>query len=175
MHSIVVYYSHKGSNRYLAHKIAKAVSCDIAEIKPRLNAHLLMLMGLNFGNRKLKVDLSQYEQVILCGPIWMGKLIVPLKNFVKENLNEVKQLIFATCCGSSYEGKDQKFGHGFVFKEIEKLSKGKCKHCEAFPIPLVMPEGEEENGALMMKTRLSDENFKGEIDLAFNRFIEKIS
>lgn len=174
MKSIVAYYSNKGSNRYLANKIAQTMQCDIIEIKPKLNAHLLMLMGLNFGNRKIKTDLSQYDQVILCGPIWMGKLIVPLKNFIRSNLNSIKQLVFVTCCASSFEAKDKKFGHGFVFKKVEALTGDKCKHCEALPITMVLPEDQKENGELVMKTRLSDENFKGEIQMAFDRFIEKI-
>jgi menaquinone-dependent protoporphyrinogen IX oxidase len=82
MKTIAYYYSHKGSNRFLANRIANDLKCEIEEIKPRLNAHLLMIMGLNMGNRKLKAKIEKYDRVILCGPIWMGKLIVPLKNFV---------------------------------------------------------------------------------------------
>ncbi|MEA1887088.1 MAG: hypothetical protein U9N72_07755 [Bacteroidota bacterium] len=33
MKTIVVYYSNKGSNEYLANKISKSLSCDIVEIK----------------------------------------------------------------------------------------------------------------------------------------------
>ena len=68
MKTIVYYYSHKGNNRYLANKIAKDLNCTIEEIKPRLNSHLLMLLGLNFGNRKLTNDIenlsySKYERI----------------------------------------------------------------------------------------------------------------
>ena len=34
MKTIVLYYSKNGSNRYLAHEIAKGLSCDMEEIKP---------------------------------------------------------------------------------------------------------------------------------------------
>ena len=108
MKTIVYYYSKKGSNRYLAQKIATDLNCEIEEIKPRLNAHLLMLMGINFGNTKLKTKVEDYDRVILCGPIWMGKLIVPLKNFVNKNLSKIKELVFVTCCGSTFEKKDEK-------------------------------------------------------------------
>jgi len=37
MKTIVIYYSNKGSNKYLAKKISKSLSSDIEEIKPRLN------------------------------------------------------------------------------------------------------------------------------------------
>ena len=45
MKTIVVYYSRKGSNKYLANKIAKDLTCDIEEIRPRINAYLLFLMN----------------------------------------------------------------------------------------------------------------------------------
>lgn len=41
--TIVIYYSNNGSNRFLAHKIAERLQCDIEEIKPRINAHLLLV------------------------------------------------------------------------------------------------------------------------------------
>jgi hypothetical protein len=77
-----------------------------------------MVMGINIGNRNLKTRVEDYDKVILCGPIWMGKLIVPLRNFAVKYGSKVKQLIFVTCCGSTFEGKDQKFGYGLVFNVL---------------------------------------------------------
>ncbi|MBN2682449.1 MAG: hypothetical protein JXR58_08060 [Bacteroidales bacterium] len=175
MKTIVYFYSHKGSNRYLANKIAKDLNCEMEEIKPRLNAHLLMMMKVNFGNRKLKTRIEDYDRVILCGPIWMGKLIVPLKNFVKKNVTKINKLIFVTSCGSSFEGKDKKFGHNLVFNELKKISIGKCIHCEAFPITLVVPDEHKEDKSAFMKYHLNDETFKGEIIDVYNEFMQKIN
>jgi flavodoxin len=175
MKTIVYFYSHKGSNRYLAQKIAADLNCEIEEIKPRLNVHLLMLMKVNFGNRKLKTNIENYERIILCGPIWMGQLIVPLKNFVKENISKINKLIFVTCCGSTFEKKDDKFGHNLVFNEVKNIANGKCIHCEAFPITLVLPDEQRDDNDAFMKTHLNDENFKGEIIAIYDSFIQKIS
>jgi menaquinone-dependent protoporphyrinogen IX oxidase len=30
----------------------------------------------------MKYNISEYETVILCGPIWLGRLIPPLRNFL---------------------------------------------------------------------------------------------
>jgi menaquinone-dependent protoporphyrinogen IX oxidase len=174
MKTIVYYYSNKGSNRYLASKMAGDLKCEMEEIKPRLNSHLLMLTGLNFGNRKLKTKVEDYDRVILCGPIWMGKLIVPLKNFVKKYSGEINKLIFVTCCGSSFKDKDDKFGHNLVFKEVKSILKDKCLHCEAFPIGLVLPEDQKEDSDAFMKVHLNDENFNGEIVEIYNAFMQKI-
>jgi menaquinone-dependent protoporphyrinogen IX oxidase len=174
MKSIVYYYSRKGSNRFLAQKIARDLKCEIEEIKPRLNVHLLMIMGLNLGNRKLKTKVEDYDHVILCGPIWMGKLIVPLKNFVVKYRQKIRKLIFVTCCGSSFKDKDNKFGHNLVFNQVKSLLNDKCLHCEAFPIDLVVPAELKEDSAAFMKVHLNNENFKGEIIPIYNAFISRI-
>lgn len=174
MKTIVYFYSHKGSNRYLANKIAKDLACDIEEIKPNLNMHLLMLMKLNFGNRKLTTHIENYERVILCGPIWMGQLIVPLHNFVAKNISKINQLIFVTCCGSSFDKKDEKFGHNLVFKKVRKLAGDKCLRCEAFPITLVLPDELKDKSDAFMKTHLNEKNFNGEILTIYDNFISRL-
>lgn len=173
--TIVIYYSNNGSNRFLAKKITKNLNCEIEEIKPRLNVHLFLLLGISLGNKKVKANLSQYDRVILCGPIWMGKFIAPLKGFVKKYRKTINTLVFISCCGSSFEMKDKKFGHGLVFKEIKEMLNEKCIHCEAFPITLVLPEDKREDPNIVMKTRLSDDSFKGEILDRFNAFIQFLS
>jgi len=173
--TIVVYYSNKGSNRFLALKIAKSISCDIEEIKPRLNIFVLFLLNIHLGIRPLKLNIAQYDRVILCGPIWMGKFIPPLRSFVKKYYSKINKLIFVACCGSTYAQKDIKFGHGLVFREVERMMNGKCILCQAFPIGLVLPEDKKEDTDAFMKTHLNDENFKGEIQEYFDNFLSKLT
>jgi menaquinone-dependent protoporphyrinogen IX oxidase len=175
MKTIVFYYSHKGSNRFLAQKIAGDLKCEIEEIKPRLNVHLFMIMGLNMGNSKLKTKVEDYDRVILCGPIWMGKLIVPLKNFVVKYRQKIKKLIFVSCCGSSYKDKDNKFGHNLVFNHVKSLLNHKLEHCEAFPIDLFAPAELKEDSSAFMKLHLNNESFKGEIIPVYDAFISRIN
>ncbi|MDD3876622.1 MAG: flavodoxin domain-containing protein [Bacteroidales bacterium] len=174
MKTIVYYYSHKGSNKYLAQKIAHDLSCDIEEIKPLLNSHILMLMGINFGNKELHTNIKAYERVVLCGPIWMGKLIVPLKNFLKKYCNKINKLVFVTSCGSPFNKKDEKFGHNLVFKQVKDMLNEKCIHCEAFPIGLVLPPELKDAPDAFMKAHLNDFNFNGEIVEIYEAFIKKI-
>ncbi|MFO8021320.1 MAG: flavodoxin domain-containing protein [Perlabentimonas sp.] len=174
MKTIVYYYSHKGSNRFLAQRIADDLNCEIEEIKPRLNSHLLILMGLNFGNREIKSKAEDYDKVILCGPIFVGKLIVPLKNFINKYSKKIRNLVFVTCCGSSFKDKDNKFGHNLVFHQVKNLLSDKCIHCEAFPIDLVAPPELKEDSAAFMKVHLTNDNFKGEIVGIYDVFIEKV-
>ena len=175
MKTIVYYYSRKGSNRFLATRIADDLQCEIEEIKPRLNSHLLMLVGLHLGNRKLKTKVEDYERVILCGPIYIGKLIVPLKNFINKYSTKISKLIFVTCCGSSFKDKDNKYGHNLVFNDVKSLLKDKCLHYEAFPIDLFAPAELKEDPSAFMKVHLNNANFKGEIVGIYDNFISKIT
>ena len=173
--TIVIYYSRKGSNKYLADKISESLNCDIENIKPYLNIFLLFLMKINFGIKPLKHKISEYDRVILCGPIWMGRFIPPLRSFIKKYSDNINQLIFVTCCGSTDAKKDEKFGHGLVFKEVENILIDKCIFCQAFPIGLVLPDDRKEDTDAFMKTHLNNENFTGEIQERFKNFIQKVS
>jgi hypothetical protein len=172
---LVIYYSNKGSNKYLAGKISKSLSCELEEIKPRLNIFLLFLMNIHLGIWPLKHKVEDFDKVILCGPIWMGKLIPPLRSFILKYFDKINQLIFVTCCGSTDAKKDEKFGHGLVFKELKSMLKDKCILCQAFPVGLVLPDEKKEDADAFMKTHLNDENFKGEIQGRYENFIKKIS
>lgn len=172
--TIVVYYSNKGSNKYLAQKIAQNLLCEIEEIKPRLNVFLLFLMNIHLGIKPLKNNVREYENVILCGPIWMGRLIPPLRSFIKKYYYNINKLIFVTCCGSTDAKKNEKFGHGLVFKEVENILKDKCIACKAFPISLVLPDDKKEDADAFMKTHFNDENFRGEAQERLESFIQMV-
>lgn len=175
MKSLVVYYSNKGSNSYLARKISHSLSCEIEEIRPRLNVFLLFLMNIHLGIKPLKKNLKEYDRVIMCGPIWMGKLIPPLRSFIKKYEDQIQTLVFVSCCGSTYKGKDDKFGHGLVFKEVEDILGNKCTLCQAFPVGLVLPKDKQDDSDAFMKTHLNEGNFTGEIQEIFDSFIGKLS
>jgi flavodoxin len=171
---IVIYYSNKGSNKFLAQKISKSLSCESEEIKPRMNIFLLFLMNVHWGIKPLKHNIEEYDTVILCGPIWMGKLIPPLRSFIIKYFEKINKLIFVTCCGSTDAKKDEKYGHGLVFKEVTNMLKDRCILCQAFPVGLVLPDDKKEDADAFMKTHLNDENFKGEIQERFDTFIRKV-
>jgi flavodoxin len=172
--TLVIYYSNNGSNRFLAKQIAVRLQCDSEEIKPILNVHLLMLMGFGFGNRRLKHDLASYDRVILVGPVWMGKFIYPLKHFVRDHKDKFQELVFVTCCGSSDDKKEDKFGHGLVFNQLKEMLPGKKVHCRAFPITLTLSKEEIEDAKKVLETRLNEDNFKGEMLDRFDGFMQSI-
>jgi menaquinone-dependent protoporphyrinogen IX oxidase len=172
--TLVVYYSRKGSNAYLAKQISDRLQCDMERIRPRVNVFLFFLMKINFGIRRMQHRIEEYDRVIMCGPIFMGMFIPPLRSFVTRHREKIRSLVFVTCCGSTYEKKDDKFGHGHVFRELQGILKEKCERCEAFPISLVMPDEQKDDPDAFMKTHLSDENFKGEIRERLDRLMKEL-
>lgn len=175
MNQIVVYYSNKGSNKFLAEKIARRLSCDIEAIRPRIDSFGLFLTTFNPGIRPLKHDPGDYERVIMVGPVWMGRFIPPLRSFVNRYRKRIRQLVFVTCCGSPYSRKDEKFGHGLVFKEVKSILDDRLVLTQAFPVGLVLPEDRREDPEAFMNTHLNDGNFNGEIRVRFEDFMNQLS
>ena len=174
MKTIVYYYSRTGSNNYLAERISGRLKCEKEEIRPRINNFFLFLLNISAGVKAVKNKPSAYDRVFVVGPVWVGRFIPPLKGFLKKYREEIKNLYFVSCCGSGDDQKDEKFGHGPVFKQVKELIGDKCRECVAFPIGLVVGEDKKKDADTIMKTRLTDENFKGEIEERFDRFIEAV-
>jgi len=174
MKTIVVYYSRKGSNEFLARKISSGLSCDIEQIRPRANAFIFFMLNINPGIHPLKKRIADYDRVILVGPVFMGRFIPPLKSFVTRYRPRIKELVFVTCCGSSYAKKDEKFGHGHVFRQVERMMNGKLALAQAFPVGLILPEDQREDPDAFMKAHLDNSTFSGEIRERFEAFMEQL-
>jgi menaquinone-dependent protoporphyrinogen IX oxidase len=179
MNTLVVYFSRTGNNKYLAEKIAQTLAGDIEAIVPRVNLFPVLLLfsatKISLGVKMLTHQVHDYDAVIVCGPVWMGHLISPLRDMIKKYGTRIKSLYFATCCGSSDRAKDDKFGYAHVFRQVHKLAGDRCVHCEAFPIGLVLPENKQDDSDAMMKARLSDQHFIGHIQRRFEHFIQKVT
>jgi len=81
MKSIVIFYSLLGHNKNNAEKISREEECDIFEFAP---GNILRCFQFFFGHKKLKkkaskVDLSSYNSVIICSPIWAKKPAAAIK------------------------------------------------------------------------------------------------
>ncbi|HEX2959077.1 MAG TPA: hypothetical protein VHO70_19735 [Chitinispirillaceae bacterium] len=179
MKALVVYYSKSGNNAYLAQKISSLINADIERLTPLINVFPIVLFFSMLksitGIRKLTNDITKYDKVIMCGPIWAGYLCSVLLGFVKKYNTSIQKLYFATSCGSDETQKDSKFGYGRVFKQVQDAAGEKCVHCEAFPISLALPQEKRNDQNAIMKTRLSDENFTGELSLRLERFVNTVN
>ena len=175
---LVAYYSNTGSNAYLAERMAKELEADILPILNKrsfMRVFISTIFNLNPGIQIKKEQLESYDQVVVCGPIWTGKLLAPMRMVVKYCVRLKIPVHFATCCGSDDQTKDTKYGYNTVFKKVRNIGEEYLGYCEAFPISLVLTAEEREDDQVVMNTRLSDENFKGGIIARLNSFIKKLT
>lgn len=176
---LIVYYSHTGSNHYLATKLAHDLTADLAEIHPRGSSFFIQLilsqLKFSFGVNKLDFDVSSYDKIVLVGPVWTGQLIAPLRSFLKQYKDQIRELYFLTCCGSKDSEKDGRFGYNNIFSRIKEIVGPVCKHCAALPIALVIPADKQDDGDYIMNTRLTDDNFNETIASRYNDFVTALS
>ena len=176
MSAIVVYYSGKGSNRFLASKAGEELKCEVVELKPRAPGAVLLATAtkISFGNKALKNDFSSYDRVVLCGPLYMGSVAAPCNDFIRKYGKKIKTIDMITCCASTDEKKDDTFGYGKVFAKLKQRLGSKIGEVEAFPVELLLPEDQKDNSDAMMSTRMNESNFSGTIKERLDSFVAKI-
>ncbi len=170
MKTLVAYYSHSNNNRFIAQEFSKRLKCSIEEIKPRGNLHLLQLLfsgvRFGFGISSSKYSPADFDRVIICSPIWMGTVVYPVFKYINKYSESIKKLYFISCCGSTEEQKDSKFGYDTVFKKIEEIIGDRFAGASALPIAMLSPETEN-----VMQLSLNDSNFQGEINDRFEKIV----
>jgi flavodoxin len=179
MKTLVAYYSHSGNNKYLPEKTAKDLGADLCPIIPKSPGHIGLLfksfLNLNIGIHDIQYNIADYHAVILCGPIWMGKVIAPLRTFLKMFQESISKLYFVSCCGSGESNKDGNFGYVPVFAKVKELMQDRLIATQAFSIELITPPELKGNDEAIMKLRLADSNFTGEIATMYAGFIGQFS
>ena len=175
---LIAYYSKTGNNRFIAEKIAEALHGDIKEIQPSFNyiglQYLFSLWKLSTRTNIVKAELSSYDEIIVCGPIWGGLLISPLRKVLMKCIELSKPVHFVTCCGSGDESKDDRYGYSQVLRSAKELSPTCVRSAEAFPVVLVLTPEEAQDSQVVMKTRLSEATYKGAFRERLEGFITAV-
>lgn len=176
--TIVIYYSNTGNNRYLAGRISKELNCEIAEIKPRINflplVFLFTVLRFSFGNRKLKINIEDYKSVVLCSPIWFGRLASPMLSFIRKYKKKLPiRVYFATSCGGSDEKKRTPIGYHNSYTQIYKVIYTKILDCTAFPMSLLKEDSNIKQEEIL-KLKLNDDTFNDEMQKRLKRLVKLI-
>lgn len=120
MKTAVVYYSLSGNAKYVAEKISENLSCDIIEIDseksyeaPGLASYYLggkdAVSGLSPKLKPYTFNGADYDQVILCSPVWALRLAAPMKTFLEENKDNMPGRIGIFMCQMGKGGKRAMF------------------------------------------------------------------
>lgn len=123
MKPLVVYYSRSGTTKKVAEAIAQALGCDIEELvdtQKRSGLSGWIRSGRQALKEELttleplKKDLSQYDLVIIGGPVWAYTMSVPIRTFIIQNKDRMKDVAFFFTSG----GKDNE---PKIFPAMEQL------------------------------------------------------
>lgn len=123
MNSLVTYYSRSNITKKLAEEIANELSCDIEEIKPKVNYHgkLGYARGVKDGAtgkivelESLKYNPQDYDVVYIGAPVWAGKAANPVIFYLNQNEGNFNNVKFFLTAGSS--------GFDSSFKQMETSS-----------------------------------------------------
>ncbi len=137
-----VYFSATGTTEHMAKRAAEAMGADIFEIQP---VHKYTKADLNWHDKKSlstiecndpksrpeiagKIDISAYDTVVLCYPIWWSYAPKIVYTFVEsQNWSGKKMITLCTSGGSGLgrSGTDlSKFATGVDFKGGKDFTRG---------------------------------------------------
>ena len=138
----VVYFSATGTTEKMAKSLAKEMGADIFEIQP---VHKYTSEDLNWNDKKSlttiecndpksrpaianKIDISGYDTVILCYPIWWAYAPKIMYTFVESQKWDGKKLITLCTSGGSGLGRSgsdlAKYAKGSDFKGGKDFTRG---------------------------------------------------
>ena len=145
-----VYFSATGTTERMAKNAATAMGVDIFEIEP---VHKYTSADLNWHDKKSltsiecndpksrpaianMIDISAYDTVVLCYPIWWAYAPKIMYTFVESQKWEGKKLI--TLCTSGGSGLDRsgsdlaKYAKGAAFKGGKDFTRGKADEIKKY-------------------------------------------
>ncbi len=119
----VIYYSMSGNVEYVVKKIEKELDVDLMPIIPKKDYPKKGFKKFFWGGKssvmketptleEYHFDASQYDEIIIGTPVWASSFAPPIRTFIKENKEKLKEKkISVIIC---YSG-------GGAKKAIEKL------------------------------------------------------
>lgn len=112
MKTFIIYYSFSGNNNYLANALHERLHCDMMEIKEtskRTNFSILLdiLFSRSSKIQKSEIDLSRYDSLIFISPIWASKIATPLKTFLQQEKENIRDYSFISLCSGVPEQKEK--------------------------------------------------------------------
>lgn len=120
---LVVYFSRMGYVQHAAREYASQIGANLYEIKTpeKTDGALSFWWCGRYGmhrwempTEEIAVDLSAYDEVTVCSPIWVFSLAAPVRGFLKQASGKIKSVsyIFVHFTNGRYES---------VAKEADKL------------------------------------------------------
>lgn len=110
MTDYVVFYSLTGNSRETAERLARTIDAklvEIAEVQPKtpgLRGFISGVLDSLFQRRpeiKSTPGLATGDRVILCGPIWAGRVAGPIRTWLNEHGKQAGQFVWVPHSGGN--------------------------------------------------------------------------
>ncbi|MFH1256112.1 MAG: NAD(P)H-dependent oxidoreductase [Candidatus Diapherotrites archaeon] len=128
MKSLVVFYSHDGSTKAVAGKIAAELKCPVEEIiglKKRsgpigwLTGGRDAMKAVPTEIKALESNFAEFDLVVIGTPIWADNVTPAVRALIEKNKNSLKSVAFFCTAGGGKGGK--------AFAEMESIAGKKPK------------------------------------------------
>lgn len=101
--TLVVYYSLTGHTRQIAEVIAAANDADLEVIEDtfnrdtglgRIRSSIESLLGLSSSITPPKLDLREYDLVVVGTPVWAARLSSPVRSYLSQQCASLERVAF---------------------------------------------------------------------------------
>jgi flavodoxin len=132
MKTIIVYYSLTGNTEYVSNIIKDKLKTDILKLEPIKKYHDKGFTKFLFGGKSavMKEEPSlkeynfngdKYDNVILALPVWASCITPPIRTFIKENRESLKDKSISIVICYSGGGADKVIDKTKEFLEIDSF------------------------------------------------------
>lgn len=112
MKNLIVYYSYEGNTEELVKGMKDVVEADVLRIVPKKEKISKGLFRFVWGGMQVymtktpeleeyRIDLSEYDNIIIGSPCWFGTYAPPIKTFLTENTIKDKNIYLFVCNGGN--------------------------------------------------------------------------
>ena len=133
MKKAIVYYSMSGNTEYVAKTIAQKTNADLIKIEPKkqyrdkgftkfLWGGKSVLMGETPELKPYEFNEELYDYIVFGTPVWASSFTPPIRTFIKENKEKLKNkkiAIFICYLGGGADKALEKFKKYLEIKNVE--------------------------------------------------------
>ncbi len=134
MKTLVVYYSLEGNTEYVAEQIKEAIGADLLKLVPKKAYHDKGFAKFFWGGKSAvmaekpelesyNIELTEYERIIFGFPVWAGNFTPPLRTFIGDNKENLKNKTFVAFACQSGNGAEKAFGKLAKCLGVERFDK----------------------------------------------------
>ena len=132
MKTAVVFYSMNGNTKQTAEKIAEKISADLIELKPEKTYPDKGFKKFFWGGKSAvmgekpkllpyEFDSEKYDRVVFGSPVWASNVTPPLRTFIEENRESLKNKSLAVFMCMSGSGGEKAISKLRAFLDIAKF------------------------------------------------------